>query len=149
MDPSGTVGALRALGMPLATDGVRAIAGAEVIVGMLAWSVSSRVVSALVAVSFAAFSGVTVLALERRLPIDSCGCLGKLETPPSWRHLVVLGVAFLGALGVTIDPTPALFERIGDGADGVALAVLVVVGLLLAIGVLRAGRRPWEPTEGS
>jgi hypothetical protein len=136
------VGALRALGMPLATDWVRAIAGAEVIVGMLAWSVSSRVLSALVAVSFAAFFGVTVLALVRRLPIDSCGCLGKLETPPSWRHLVVLGVAFLGALGVTIDPAPALFERIADGADGVALAVLVVVGLLLAIGALRAGRRP-------
>jgi hypothetical protein len=145
VDPSGTVGAMRALGLPLGTDRVRVLAGAEVILGMLAWSVSSRVLTALVALSFAAFFGVTVLALVRKVPIDSCGCLGRLETPPSWRHLVVLGLGFLGALGVTINPRPALFERIDDGPAGVALAVLVVVGLLIAIGVMRIGRRPWQP----
>ena len=146
VDPSGTVGALRALGLPASTDRVRVLAGAEVILGMLAWSVSSRVLAVLVALSYAAFFVVTVLALVRKLPIDSCGCLGKLETPPSWRHLVVLGLGFLGALGITIDPRPALFERIDDGAAGVALAVLVVVGMLIAIGVMRVGRRPWQPT---
>jgi hypothetical protein len=55
----------------------------------------------------------------------------------------------LRALGVTPDPGPALFERIGDGAAGVALAVLVVVGMLIAIGVMRIGRRAWEPPSGS
>ena len=149
VDPSGTVGALRALGLPLATNRVRVLAGVEVILGMLAWSVSSGVLSVLVALSYAAFFGVTTVALVRRLPIDSCGCLGRLETPPSWRHLVVLGLGFLGALGVTVDPRPALFERVGDGAAGVALAVLVVVGMLIAIAVMRIGRRPWEPLSGS
>ena len=144
VDPSGTVGALRALGLPLGTDPVRVLAGVEVILGMLAWSVSSRVLSVLVALSYAAFVGVTALALVRRLPIDSCGCLGRLETPPSWRHLVVLGLGFLGALGTTIDPRPSLFERIDDGVAGVALAVLVVVGMCIAIGVMRIGRRPWQ-----
>jgi hypothetical protein len=149
VDPSGSVGALRALGLPASTDRVRVLAGGEVILGMLAWSVSSRVLAALVALSYAAFFAVTVLALVRKLPIDSCGCLGKLETPPSWRHLVVLGLAFLGALGITVDPRPALFERIDDGAAGVALAILVVVGMLIAVGVMRAGRRPWTPASGS
>jgi hypothetical protein len=149
VDPSGTVGAMRALGLPSGTDRVRVLAGIEVILGMLAWSVSSRVLAALVALSYAAFLAVTVVALVRKLPIDSCGCLGKLETPPSWRHLVVLGLGFLGALGVTTDPRPALFERIDDGAAGVALAVLVVVGMLVAIGVMRIGRRPWQPINGS
>jgi hypothetical protein len=146
VDPSGTVGALRALGLPFA-DRVRILAGVELILGMLAWSLSSRVLSALVALSYAAFFGVTVLALVRKVPIDSCGCLGRLETPPSWRHLVVLGLGLLGAVGVTIDPRPALFERIGDSVAGVALAVLVAVGLLVAIGVMRIGRRPWQPTQ--
>ena len=145
VDPSGTVGALRALGLPSGTDRVRVLAGVEVIVGMLAWSVSSRVLSSLVALSYAAFVAVIVLALVRKLPIDSCGCLGKLETPPSWRHLVVLGLGLLGALGVTISPRPALFERIDDGAAGIALAVLVVVGMLIAIGVMRIGRLPPMP----
>jgi hypothetical protein len=146
VDPSGTVGASRALGVPLGTDAVRVLAAVELLLGALALSVSSPVVAALVAVSYAVFFGVTVLALVRSLPIDSCGCLGKLETPPSWRHLVVLGVAFLGAVGSTTDTNPSLLERVTeDGAAGVALGVLALVGILLAIGVMRIGRRPWQP----
>jgi hypothetical protein len=46
------------------------------------------------------------------------------------------------------DQDPAVLERITeDGAAGVALLVLVVVGILIAIGVLRMGRRPWQPTN--
>jgi hypothetical protein len=146
VDPSGTVGAARALGVPLGPDAVRVLAVVELFLGTLALSVSSPVIAALVAVSYAAFLAVTALALVRKLPIDSCGCLGKLETPPSWRHLVVLGAAFLGAIGSTADADPALLERVtDDGAAGVALAVLVLVGILLAIGAMRIGRRPSQP----
>jgi hypothetical protein len=146
VDPSGTVGAARALGVPLGANAVRVLAAVELFLGTLALSVSSPVIAALVAVSYAAFFAVTVLALVRKLPIDSCGCLGKLETPPSWRHLVVLGAALLGAVASTGDADPALLERVtDDGAAGVALAILVLVGILLAIGVLRIGRRPWQP----
>jgi hypothetical protein len=150
VDPSGTVGASRALGLPLGRDAVRVLAALELFLGTLALSVSSPVIAALVAASYAAFLGATVLALVRRVPIDSCGCLGKLETPPSWRHLVILGAAFLGAVGSAADHDPALLERVtDDGAAGVALAVLVLVGILLAIGVMRIGRRPWQPVDGS
>jgi len=147
IDPSGTVGASRALGLPLGPEVVRVAAAVELFLGTLALSVSSPIVAGLVALSYSVFLAVTVLALVRRLPIDSCGCLGRLETPPSWRHLVVLGLALLGAIGAAADHDPSLLERVtDDGAAGVALLVLVVVGLLLAIGALRVGRRPWQPT---
>ena len=103
-----------------------------------------------VGLSYTVFLVFSVLALVRRLPIDSCGCLGKLETPPSWRHVVVLGLALLGAIGATAEQDPALLERVtDDGAAGVALLVLVVVGVVIATAVLRMGRRPWEPTRSS
>ena len=150
VDPSGTVGALRALRLPSSTDLVRLLAGIELALGATALTVSGIVVAALVALSYAAFLAVTVLALVRKVPIDSCGCLGRLETLPSWRHLVVLGAALLGSIGVMLAGRPALFERVSDdGAAGVALLVLVVVGLVIAIGVLRTGRRPSQPIGGA
>jgi hypothetical protein len=150
IDPSGTVGALRALGLSFGAEVVRVAAAVELFLGTLALSVSNPVIAGLVALSYALFLVITVLALVRRLPIDSCGCLGRLETPPSWRHVVVLGVALLGAIGAVADQDPALLERVtDDGAAGVALLVLVVVGIVIAIGVLRMGRRPFQPTNGS
>ena len=147
-DPSGTMGALRALGLPVRSEVVRVASAVELFLGTLALSVSSTVVAGFVALSYVVFLVFTVLALARRLPVDSCGCLGRLETPPSWRHVVVLGLALLGAIEAMADQDPAVLERITeDGAAGVALLVLVVVGILIAIGVLRMGRRPWQPTN--
>ena len=141
---------MRALGLPLDAAVVRVAAAVELFLGTLAVSVSNPVVAGFVGLSYAVFLVFSVLALARRLPIDSCGCLGKLETPPSWRHVVVLGLGLLGAIGAMADQDPALLERVtDDGAAGVALLVLVAVGILIAIGVLRMGRQPWQPTTGS
>ena len=150
IDPSGTVGASRALGLPLGPEVVRVAAAIELFLGTLALSVSSPVVAGFVALSYSVFLVVTVLALVRGLPVDSCGCLGRLETPPSWRHLVVLGLALARCDRSVADPDPSLLERVtDDGAAGVALLVLVAVGILIAIGALRTGRRPWQPTADS
>lgn len=137
------MGALRALGLSFGPEVVRVAAAMELFLGALALSVSSPVIAGLVALSYVVFLVILVVALVRRLPIDSCGCLGRLETPPSWRHVVVLGLALLGSVGAMSDQDPALLERVtDDGAAGVALLVLVVVGVLIAVGVLRMGRRP-------
>ena len=94
------------------------------------------------ALSYAGFLAVTAVALIRRLPIDSCGCLGRLETPPSWRHLVVLGVAFVGAVGATIDPDASLLERLtDDGGPGIVFALVVVAATGVGVVVMRMGRR--------
>ena len=121
---------MRALGLPLDAAVVRVAAAVELFLGTLAVSVSNPVVAGFVGLSYAVFLVFSVLALARRLPIDSCG--------------------FLGAIGAVADQDPALLERVtDDGAAGVALLVLVAVGILIAIGVLRMGRQPWQPTKGS
>jgi hypothetical protein len=146
VDPSGTVGAMRALGLPVRGGVVRVLAGAELAIGALALAVTSAVVAALVAVSYAVFAAVVIAALWRDLPIDSCGCLGRLETPPSLRHAFVVVAALVGAVAETVDPSASLLERLGDdGAAGVLFAVSTVVLTGVAVLVMRPGRRPSVP----
>ena len=140
VDPSGTVGAGRALGLPLGDRTVRGLAAAEVVLGGVALAVSGPWIAGLVAISYLGFAALTGLALARRLPIDSCGCLGRLETPPSWRHLLVLVTVSVGASGSALAPRPALLERPGSGGAVFALAALLVT--LGAVGSFRSGRRP-------
>jgi hypothetical protein len=149
VDPSGSVGALRALGLPVGTLTVRVAAGAELGLGASALAVTRALVAVLGALTSAAFAALTVVALCRHLPIDSCGCLGRLETPPSWRHLVVVGAALAGAVAEAVDPGASLLERLGeDGAQGVWFAVGAVALAAVAVLVLRTGRRPIGDPRG-
>ena len=146
VDPSGTVGALGALGLPARAGVVRVLSAFELALGATALAVSSAVVAALVAVSYTVFAAALVAALWRDVPIDSCGCLGRLETPPSLRHAAVVVAALAGAVAETVDPSASLFERLGDdGAAGVLFAVSTVALTVVAVLLLRAGRRPWVP----
>jgi hypothetical protein len=143
IDPSGTVGALRPLRLPSNELLVRGLAAVELALGALALTTTSAVVAVLVAISYVAFIAVTSLALARHLPIDSCGCLGRLETPPSWRHLLVLAVALAGAVGQAVDPSESLLERVlDDGADGVVFALVAAAVTVGAVAFMRIGRRP-------
>ena len=143
VDPSGSVGALRALGVVVDDTRVRVLAAAEAALGALALAVSNEVIALAVALSYAGFALVIVLALVRELPIDSCGCLGRLETPPGGRHLLVVAVALFGALGQAADPTATLLERLDDD---VAHGLLFTFGVLMltaaAVLLFRVGRRP-------
>ena len=143
VDPTGTIGALRALGVSVDAPGIRVLAGAEVVLGVLALSVSSAVIAVGVALSYLLFGVVTIVAVTRNLPIDSCGCLGRLETPPGGRHLVVIAAAFVGAVAQVLDPDASLLERLTeDGVDGVLFALGACMLALVAIALFRAGRRP-------
>lgn len=122
---------------------MRALAATELALGALALTVESAVVAGLVALSYAGFAVVTIAALVRRLPIDSCGCLGRMETPPSWRHLVVVGLVLAAAVAEAADPSAPMIERLADdGADGVWFALATVALTGIAVALLRAGRRP-------
>ena len=143
VDPSGTVGALRALGVVVTDTRVRVLAGAEAALGALALAVTNEVVALAVALSYAGFALVIVVALVRELPIDSCGCLGRLETPPGGRHLLVVGVALVGALGEAAEPTASLLQRLGDDpADGLVFTFGVLMLTGAAVLLFRVGRRP-------
>ena len=62
--------------------------------------VGGPVFAALVAVSYLAFAGFVVVALRSGAPISSCGCFGKVDTPPSLVHVVIdLVLAAVAAVG--------------------------------------------------
>ena len=87
----------------------------------------------LVAVSYLAFAGFVVVALRSGKPISSCGCFGKVDTPPSPVH-VVLDLAFAGAWPRP-RPSSAAWRSRMCSADqpllGIPFVLLLVIGLYL------------------
>ncbi len=153
LDPAMTVGALRALRLPSRPWLVRAGAGSELALGVVAIAVGGSVAWGLAAVSYLAFAAFVTAALRNGTMLGSCGCFGREDTPPHWSH-VVLNLA-LGAtaavLAVRYDGAPldALLEHPGQGAVIVALSG-VGLYLLYALYVelprtLAHARRPVAP----
>ncbi|HWH27719.1 MAG TPA: MauE/DoxX family redox-associated membrane protein [Mycobacteriales bacterium] len=144
--PGDTVTALRAVGLPAARSGVRALAVGELGLAMAVLIVPSPVVLLALAAAYAGFAVFVALALRAGTPLASCGCLGRPDTPPTRPHLVVvaaLGAASLGAAVTGAASAPALLAEPGAGlplllAAGVggylAWAVLAVLPHVLVAG---------------
>ena len=129
LDPTMTVGALRAIGLPASDGTVRALAGGEVLLGVAALTSSSPLPFLLAACSYLAFAAFVGAALRRGTMIGSCGCFGREDTPPHWSHLVLnVGLAAVSAQAVTFGAAPLdlLAERPGDGLVLVGFAALLV-----------------------
>ncbi|MEO6317956.1 MAG: MauE/DoxX family redox-associated membrane protein [Acidimicrobiales bacterium] len=132
LDPTMTVGALRALRLPSSPMLVRVGSAAELAVGVGAVTLGGPVLWALVGASYLAFSLVVAAALRSGQMLGSCGCFGREETPPHRMH-VGLNLAFAAASGLaavagrsTVDELPAaILERVG-------IASLLVVGVVLS-----------------
>ena len=111
-------------------------------VGIGAWALltADRGAAVLVALSYVAFFAFVAVALVRDAPIASCGCFGRLDTPPSRIHLVVNAVAVAVGVAVALDPGDGLRRVVEDQPmSGVAYLVLVLLGAvcaLLALSVL-------------
>jgi hypothetical protein len=130
LDPTMTVGALRALRLPSSAVLVRAGSLAEMALGAAAVSVGGPVVWWLVAASYLAFGTFVVAALRSGTMIGSCGCFGRDETPPHWSHVVLnAGLAAL-AVGVAVRAPEAPIEALADH-PGTGLMVALLGGLAL------------------
>src|SRR3546814_14242722 len=82
LDPTMTVGALRAMRLPSSPLLVRVGSAAELVLGVAAIVVGGAVLWWLVAVSYLAFAGFVLAALRKGTMIVTCGCFGREETPP-------------------------------------------------------------------
>ena len=127
VDPLPLVRALRSARLPAPAGAVRAFAGAEVVLGLVALTTGSRAAAAGVALSYAAFTGFVLLARHRGGVLASCGCFGKTDTPPTTTHVVVTA-ALAGVAGVVavrpLGPVPDLLA--GSPLGGLALVVATV-----------------------
>ena len=128
--PTDTARALQAVGIPGSTTLVRVIAVLEALLGAAALLVGSPVLVALVAASYALFAAFVVRALRAGTPISSCGCFGKIDTPPSRVHVVVDGLLAVAGAAVAISGTdvslPAILPE--QPLVGIPFVMLVVIG---------------------
>lgn len=132
LDPTMTVGALRALGVPASNGLVRAGSAAEVALGVAAVVAGGAALWWLVSFSYVAFSAVVVAALRRGTMIGSCGCFGREDTPPHPLHVVLnlcLAAVAVGA-AVTFD-SPLLDAVLDDPLAGAVTGSLAAVALAL------------------
>ncbi|MCU4183200.1 hypothetical protein K6U06_02420 [Acidiferrimicrobium sp. IK] len=129
--------ALRAAGLPATPGRVRAVAAAETAVGVAALVAPGPVPALLVALSFAGFAVFVAVALRRRLPLASCGCFGRPDTPPSWAHVVVNVVAAGSALAWAFSQSRSLPSTLaGQAWRAVPLAAGSLVVCAMAAIVL-------------
>jgi hypothetical protein len=94
--------------------------------------------AAVVALSYLAFAGFVVVALVRDVPIGSCGCFGKVDTPPSLLHVVLdLGLA-VAAAAVTVGGADAgLVDGLGHlPLAGMPFLLLVATGAYAAFALM-------------
>jgi len=130
LDPTMTVGALRALRIPATAALVRAGAAAELVLGVAALVVGGVALWWLVAASYGAFAVFVVAALRSGTMIGSCGCFGREETPPHPVHvgidLALALAAALAAQGAAGAPLDAVIDAPGSGAAVVALSGVAV-----------------------
>ena len=85
-DPLPLVRALRSARLPAPVSGVRLLAAAEAVLGTTALLLGGRLTAALVAASYAAFTGFVLLVRRRGGVLASCGCFGRADTPPTTGH---------------------------------------------------------------
>lgn len=135
LDPTMTVGALRALRLPSSPALVRAGSAAELVLGVTALTIGGWALWGLVALSYVAFAAFVTAALRAGTMIGSCGCFGREDTPPHRSHvalnLVLAGLALATGVTASTSPIDALADHPGDAVAAVVLA-LVLLGLLWA-----------------
>jgi len=150
VDPTMTVGALRALGLPSSPLLVRAGALGEALIGVLAVVVGGAQWWSLVAASYVGFAAFVVVALRRGAMVGSCGCFGREETPPHPVHVGLdLALAGLVVAAVVRGVGAPLDAIVDDPGQGVVVAGLSALGAYLAYAIIvempRALVRPGRP----
>lgn len=134
--PADTAIAVTAMGLPIGTVVVRTLASAEILIGLaVVLTMDSR---ALVgqALLYAVFLLWIANAMRRGAPIESCGCLGRHDTPPYWGHLALNGIALAISLlaALTVHGWPAAGPAATAGQ-----VVIVGLGVWLGWNILGAG----------
>lgn len=96
VDPEPTTGAMSAAHLPSSNTLSRLLGLVEMAVSVAALAIGG--VSTVAAVFlYAAFTVFTLVAVVYRIPLQSCGCFGREDTPPTVVH-VVFNVVATGAL---------------------------------------------------
>jgi hypothetical protein len=141
LEPADTASAMTALGLPSGRALVRVGGAFEAIVAIGALVTGNRVLVAIVAASYLVFAVVVTVALRSGRPISSCGCFGKVDTPPSLIHVGIdlaaagaaAGAAVVGASAINLPDVVA-----DQPLAGIPFLLLVAIGVALVFLALTA-----------
>jgi hypothetical protein len=122
----------------------------EIVAGVAGLLAGGPVAAFAVAAIYAGFTAFVGLATFRKLPLQSCGCFGREDTPPSLYHVVIDLLAAAGAVVYGLTAAPSLPSVIADqplwGLPYVAFLAIGVYALYLILaelprlGVIARGR---------
>jgi hypothetical protein len=126
----------------LTTLGFPRIPGAGTLIGLLEIAVGAAALVfpgalTLQAALYLAFAVWIALALRASVPMATCGCLGREDTPPTMTHLVLDVVAAAISLGAAMS---APLQLTADLA-GLATVTVIAVGVFLCYVILTDGAR--------
>lgn len=131
-DPEPTRGALRVAGLPSAGWAVSLLALTEIVLGLATFVVPSPLVPLGVAATYLGFAAFVMIALRRGLPLQSCGCFGRSDTPPGAGHLAVNLLAAAAAAMVAMAGGIDLWQILAvQPAAGVPYLGFVSIGTFL------------------
>ena len=122
---------LASFGLPEVTAAVVVIGVVESAVGVLSLAVGGPLLAVATGTLYVGF--IVVVSRALATGAGSCGCFGRIDSPPSWIHVVgnaVFAVAsFIAAAGRT--PEQVMADQPANGI-GFVLAAGVTAGLALA-----------------
>jgi hypothetical protein len=79
------------------------------------------------AVLYAGFTVFTLAAIRGRIPVQSCGCFGRVDTPPSLIHVVYNASAAILLVWVAINGTTP-FPQSANTLEILLFGVFAVLG---------------------
>lgn len=127
--PSETSKSMAALGLPSHVAFAWLLGLAEVLVGLAVLATGSAVSYLAQGILYLGFTAWVIAAIRTDVPLASCGCLGRDDTPPYWGHVV------LDSLGVVVSLAAALSPRavpVEPTLESGAALLLVGVGAFLS-----------------
>jgi hypothetical protein len=115
LDPDPTRGAMAAANLPASRTVSRTLGSLEIAAGAAGLALGGVWVG-LSALLYLGFLSFTLLAVVKGLPIQSCGCFGRDDTPPTWIHVGFNAVAavVLGVVAVSNDPVAPWSAPVAD-----------------------------------
>lgn len=105
IDPDPTTGAMAVARLPSSNTISRMLGAVEIVVAVAALAVAGWVALVAAAGLYLAFAVFTFAAMLNRIPLQSCGCFGREDTPPTAIHVsynigAALGLASLPIMGL-------------------------------------------------
>jgi uncharacterized membrane protein YphA (DoxX/SURF4 family) len=137
VDPEPTTGAMRSARLPASNLITYILGTAEVVVAVASLAVGGVAVAG-AAVLYGGFTVFTFAATRKRIPLQSCGCFGRDDTPPSLIHVFfnlaatasLLALAPIGANPIDWAlPALQLALYLGFTAIGVYVSYLMLSSL--------------------